>query len=536
MPIYQANRAIIGTIPDEAMQPPPTLSGLVDEFEPQLKDIMKHSFKNIMQLGARSFVIHVAKDSDVPLYIKRGLSYHGHKLHLKEAKNTTTVTLERVPFGLSIQSIVDTLRVYGHVSECLHQLYRGYGISKVVAEMDLKSDIPSRIRIKGNPINIFYRGQPRSCFACGEVGHVSKDCPRKQNRNTHPKPQVTPPSENQTVQKSRPAETTSQLPTSSPPSSPSESTKVPATPTYADAVSGASSSLLTVVPSKLVGTSPSAKTAVAVVPRETGSNSEHPPSASQSDSTLLPPEHQANEVKSLPPKAPVDPVIPSSTSTKRAHKQDSDSESDIPPSKRVVSTSVPSNAKSDMVIDPPSAEAESDEDPLKVYEVTSVEQDPTADRVPPPEVDLTEDDGRLPVPGAALSDPPSAAKIPPQAATDNSSVNLPIPGKESEAKTSQEPLKKVVTPLRLDRSVSSPNLQSPQLFTPTPPTPRSKPSAQISQFTQSSTGSLRTARSSLSTKTKGKTVCSKVLHNVPPAQFVRKKTKPSLFSGSSKPR
>ena len=52
-------------------------------------------------------------------------------------------------------------------------------MSKFRLEIELRQDIPSRINIQGNPINVLYKNQPRSCFVCREAGHEAKNCPRR---------------------------------------------------------------------------------------------------------------------------------------------------------------------------------------------------------------------------------------------------------------------------------------------------------------------------------------------------------------------
>ena len=67
------------------------------------------------------------------------------------------MTLERVPYGLPGSAILAALRPYG-TSKGAHPFkHKGFGISKFIVEIDLSKDIPSRIYIQGNPINVFYR-------------------------------------------------------------------------------------------------------------------------------------------------------------------------------------------------------------------------------------------------------------------------------------------------------------------------------------------------------------------------------------------
>ena len=72
-----------------------------------------------------------------------------------------------------------SLARYGEVKSLRPVTHKGYGLSKFKVEMVLTQDIPSRIAVQGNHLNVFYRNQPRSCFVCTGAGHEAKNCPKK---------------------------------------------------------------------------------------------------------------------------------------------------------------------------------------------------------------------------------------------------------------------------------------------------------------------------------------------------------------------
>ena len=182
MPIYEIKRAVVGTFPDLALKPKPSLTEIIDDFEKQLGgDRLKALMCNIMQHSANSFIVHLVKAEQVPEFVAEGITFRGHPVKLAAAKATTTVILEKVPYGLNAQVLAAELRPYGVVKGSKTTKYKGLGLSKIIVEMEIKTNIPSRMFIQGNPINVFYRNQPRSCFACGQSGHEAKSCPSKKS-------------------------------------------------------------------------------------------------------------------------------------------------------------------------------------------------------------------------------------------------------------------------------------------------------------------------------------------------------------------
>ena len=191
MPIYESHRAVIGTIPDLALKPVPSLNEIIDDLVGQFGlESLKTLVSNIMQHTAKSFIIHLCKKEQMAEFISNGISFRGHPVKLAEAKGTTSISLERVPYGLPMESIIAVLRPYGEVTQPRAVKYMGFRVSKLALEMKLKLDIPSRIRVQGNPVNVFYRGQPRSCFICNASGHEAKSCPRRRRQPANAQPAV----------------------------------------------------------------------------------------------------------------------------------------------------------------------------------------------------------------------------------------------------------------------------------------------------------------------------------------------------------
>ena len=133
---------------------------------------MKTHVCNIMQNGNKAFLLHLACPDHILDFIAHGYSFRGHQLKIDPIKSI--VVLDRVPYGLPNKAITTAIARHGTVSALKAITHKGYGVSKYRLEIELRQDIPSRITIQGNPINVFYKNQPRSCFARREAGHEAQ--------------------------------------------------------------------------------------------------------------------------------------------------------------------------------------------------------------------------------------------------------------------------------------------------------------------------------------------------------------------------
>ena len=140
---------------------------------------MKKLICNIMQHGNKAFLLHLAKPEQVPEFVAHGYTFRGHQLKIDPVRSSTIVVLDRVPYGLPKEAITAVLGKFGTISSLKQITHKGYGMSKWRLEIELRQDVPSRVNVQGNPINVFYKNQPRSCFVCREAGHEARNCPRK---------------------------------------------------------------------------------------------------------------------------------------------------------------------------------------------------------------------------------------------------------------------------------------------------------------------------------------------------------------------
>ena len=185
MPIYEGSRAVIGTIPDLTLTPAPSLTAILDDMEQQLgESVMRGLVCNIMQDTAKSFVIHLASKEQVVEFLANGITFRSHPVKLVEVKSTANITLERVPYGLPGYAVLAELRQYGECKGSKVVKHKGYGLSKLIVEMVLKNDIPSRIAVQGNPINVFLSKSASVLFCLRWCGSRDQVLPEKTSKET----------------------------------------------------------------------------------------------------------------------------------------------------------------------------------------------------------------------------------------------------------------------------------------------------------------------------------------------------------------
>jgi hypothetical protein len=52
-----------------------------------------------------------------------------------------------------------------------------------LVHIKLKQHLPSRLTIAGHTVDATYPGQPQTCFACNETGHIFQTCPHSRRGN-----------------------------------------------------------------------------------------------------------------------------------------------------------------------------------------------------------------------------------------------------------------------------------------------------------------------------------------------------------------
>ena len=108
-----------------------------------------------------------------------GCLVRGHPVQYQPITTYKWLNLSRLSYGVPEDDIRRAVAPYGDIRVFKLEQYANIytGVRHVL--MDIRVDIPMRIRIAGQNCVVHYKGQKRPCFSCGQVGHFTDKCPSK---------------------------------------------------------------------------------------------------------------------------------------------------------------------------------------------------------------------------------------------------------------------------------------------------------------------------------------------------------------------
>ena len=196
-----AARTIYGKLSDHSIvgRPAYTFVSLKADFKKQFPDFA--AVFTCLQLLPGNRVRITSPDEEACLLLwSTGLSFRGFPVVLTRARCVRNVKIHRLPFELPLHHVRGVLAEYGLVEELAREKDEVF-TGVLIAKMEIKNPIPSRINVRGQPAVVVYRGQTRTCFTCGSVSHENRNCPRRAKR---PRPAGTSPQHTPTTNQQNP--------------------------------------------------------------------------------------------------------------------------------------------------------------------------------------------------------------------------------------------------------------------------------------------------------------------------------------------
>ena len=172
MAVPYSNRSALCTLPELCLRGKPqvTEAELRRSFL-TVANPLSSVFACIQLLSANEIRLCFTSTRQMEDVMNTGLVFRGHPLTLGPIHTKKWVTIRRLAYGTPHEFVSKALAPYGEVSTIRPEVIDRVATGTLFAHVDLKKDIPSRLRIRGHNCVLWYRDQPRTCFLCGQHGH-----------------------------------------------------------------------------------------------------------------------------------------------------------------------------------------------------------------------------------------------------------------------------------------------------------------------------------------------------------------------------
>ena len=188
MAIPFANRKAWAELPDMALRDKPTFSSaeIHGEFSKVLHVSLESIFECIQVVSRNKLCLTLKDKNSLEETASVGLEFRGHPISLTPLHSKTWVSVSRVQFGVPWDSVKAALTPYGSIDRARQGSLNNVCTGTISVLMQVILPIPSKLTVAGRTCFIYYRGQPRTCFSCGESGHQKRKCPRLATRGEIP--------------------------------------------------------------------------------------------------------------------------------------------------------------------------------------------------------------------------------------------------------------------------------------------------------------------------------------------------------------
>ena len=148
---------------------------VIDEFRGQVDDYTA-VFEAVVLMAPGRFRVTFRSSRKMEAAEHSGLVVRGYPVEFVPVSQYKWVNVTRLSYGIPDEEIRKVLEVYGPIRLIKSEIYsRIYTVVRHVL-MEVRENIPFRIRIAGHWCFVHYRGQKRVCFQCGKERHQRDQC------------------------------------------------------------------------------------------------------------------------------------------------------------------------------------------------------------------------------------------------------------------------------------------------------------------------------------------------------------------------
>lgn len=186
MPIPHANRTVDVTLPEQALANGVrvTVKEFMRDLHGQNNDVFSRLFEAFVLLSPNKVRVTCKDVTKADEFKVFGFTFRGQPIasdSIVGCSKFRWVNVTKLSYGIPDEEVKRVLSEYGTINRIKMDVFLGCYVGTRNVLMDIRTPIPSRLRIAGHTCGIFYEGQRPTCFTCNGFGHSSRECPRKKN-------------------------------------------------------------------------------------------------------------------------------------------------------------------------------------------------------------------------------------------------------------------------------------------------------------------------------------------------------------------
>ncbi len=172
------NRSVDFLLSDQIEAHDVNVREVIDDIRGQFEDYLS-TFEAVVLISPGRYRVTCKSSRKLAIVEEAGFTVRGLPITFRSISSLTWVNVSRLSFGVPEEAVCSAFEPYGTIrlikSEQYAHLYTG--VRHLL--MDIRADIPARLRISGHYCVVHYKGQKKICFSCSKEGHTSAVCPTK---------------------------------------------------------------------------------------------------------------------------------------------------------------------------------------------------------------------------------------------------------------------------------------------------------------------------------------------------------------------